>query len=167
MPTLNKAFGNIEKLQCTYDASRGSSHCKSRGCSCSSINLCISGICAPSHAKATREARYGTPGQPANPVAQPVTQPIIMAVQEGPAAQTCRNNNYLIWSICNTMFCCFPLVIIAIIYSAMYLNAAKSGRREEARCNAIAALVLNILSTVFGVTVYTYLLVKIQLMLNG
>lgn len=162
VPTLNKAFRNIGKHQGTRVYSRASSHCRSRGCSSSNTNLCISD--PSSFAKATSDARYWTPGQPANPVAQPVTQPTILVVQEGPAAQTRHQNNYLSWSICNTLFCCLPLGIIAIIFSVMCRDAAGSGRREQVRSNAIAALVLNILSTLIGVPAYiTYVWLISQL----
>ncbi|MDO4163573.1 MAG: CD225/dispanin family protein [Bacteroides sp.] len=43
-----------------------------------------------------------------------------------------KPNNYLVWSILTTLFCCLPTGIVAIVYASRVDSAWYGGRIEEA-----------------------------------
>jgi predicted secreted protein len=62
-------------------------------------------------------------------------------------------NNYLVWSILVTLFCCLPLGIVAIIKSTQVSGLWQSGQYAEAQAAAAAAKKYVIWSAVAGVVV--------------
>ncbi|AKN18332.1 CD225/dispanin family protein [Mycobacterium haemophilum] len=63
-------------------------------------------------------------------------------------------NNYLVWSILVTLFCCLPLGIVAIVKSSQVNGLWASGRYAEAQAAADSAKKLSIWSAVIGVVVF-------------
>ena len=53
--------------------------------------------------------------------------------------QPVKPNNYLVWSILCTLFCCLPLGVVAIIYSSKVDSAFNAGNYAEAQNNAANA----------------------------
>lgn len=67
-----------------------------------------------------------------------------------PAAQP---DNYLVWSILVTLFCCLPFGIVAIVKSSQVNGLWAQGRYAEAQASADAAKKWVIWSVVAGVVV--------------
>ena len=68
-----------------------------------------------------------------------------------PAGQ--QPNNYLVWSILVTLFCCLPFGIVAIVKSSQVSGLWAQGRYAEAQASADAAKKWVIWSVVAGVVV--------------
>jgi predicted secreted protein len=68
-----------------------------------------------------------------------------------PAAQA--PNNYLVWSILVTLFCCLPLGIVAIVKSSQVNGLWAQGQYAEAQASAASAKKFVIWSAVAGVVV--------------
>ncbi|KAK3509115.1 hypothetical protein QTP70_020226 [Hemibagrus guttatus] len=71
---------------------------------------------------------------------------------------------YLGWSICNTLCCCLPLGIIAIVFSCRTDTANLIGDTTRAQAHSSLAKKLNIASLVIGilfVILYTILYVTV------
>jgi len=62
-------------------------------------------------------------------------------------------NNYLVWSILVTLFCCLPLGIVAIVKSASVNGLWAQGRYAEAQAAANSAKKFVIWSAIIGVVV--------------
>jgi predicted secreted protein len=77
------------------------------------------------------------PQQPGYPPQQPGGQP----------------NNYLVWSILATLFCCLPFGIVAIVKSSQVNGLWAQGRYPEAQAAADSARKWVIWSVVAGVIV--------------
>ncbi|BBX98462.1 CD225/dispanin family protein [Mycobacterium lacus] len=71
--------------------------------------------------------------------------------QQPPAAQA--PNNYLVWSILVTLFCCLPLGIVAIVKSSQVNGLWAQGRYAEAQAAAESAKKFSIWGAVIGVVV--------------
>ena len=73
-----------------------------------------------------------------------------------PAAAAARGqapNNYLVWSILATLFCCLPLGIVAIVKSSQVNGLWAQGRYAEAQASADSAKKWVIWSVIIGVVV--------------
>src|SRR6476646_91982 len=62
-------------------------------------------------------------------------------------------NNYLVWSILVTLFCCLPFGIVAIVKSSQVNGLWAQGRYAEAQATAESAKKWVIWSAVSGVVV--------------
>jgi predicted secreted protein len=62
-------------------------------------------------------------------------------------------NNYLVWSILVTLFCCLPFGIVAIVKSSQVNGLWAQGRYAEAQASADSAKKWVIWSAVIGVVV--------------
>ncbi len=62
-------------------------------------------------------------------------------------------NNYLVWSILVTLFCCLPFGIVAIVKSSQVNGLWAQGRYAEAQASADSAKKWVIWSVVAGVVV--------------
>ncbi len=82
------------------------------------------------------------PPPPPPPAGYPPQQPA------GP-----QPNNYLVWSILVTLFCCLPFGIVAIVKSSQVSGLWAQGRYAEAQASADAAKKWVIWSAVAGVVV--------------
>ncbi|ETW21811.1 CD225/dispanin family protein [Mycobacterium gastri] len=71
--------------------------------------------------------------------------------QQPPAGQ--QPDNYLVWSILVTLFCCLPLGIVAIVKSTQVSGLWAQGRYAEAQAAADAAKKFCIWSAIAGVVV--------------
>jgi hypothetical protein len=80
------------------------------------------------------------PGYPPPPPGYPPQQP------PGQAP-----NNYLVWSILVTLFCCLPFGIVAIVKSSQVNGLWAQGRYAEAQASADSARKWVIWSVVIGV----------------
>lgn len=72
--------------------------------------------------------------------------------QQPPAGQA--PNNYLVWSILVTLFCCLPLGIVAIVKSSQVNGLWAQGRYAEAQTSAESAKKFVIWSAVIGVVIF-------------
>ncbi|WP_204804389.1 CD225/dispanin family protein [Mycobacterium riyadhense] len=72
--------------------------------------------------------------------------------QQPPAGQ--QPDNYLVWSILVTLFCCLPLGIVAIVKSTQVNGLWAQGRYVEAQASADSAKKFVIWSAVAGVIVF-------------
>ena len=71
--------------------------------------------------------------------------------QQPPAGQ--QPDNYLVWSILVTLFCCLPLGIVAIVKSTQVSGLWAQGRYAEAQAASDAAKKFCIWSAIAGVIV--------------
>ncbi|MEB3984082.1 CD225/dispanin family protein [Mycobacterium sp. 663a-19] len=71
--------------------------------------------------------------------------------QQPPGGQA--PDNYLVWSILATIFCCLPFGIVAIVKSSQVNGLWAQGRYAEAQASAEAAKKWVIWSVVVGVVV--------------
>jgi predicted secreted protein len=71
--------------------------------------------------------------------------------QQPPAGQA--PNNYLVWSILVTLFCCLPLGIVAIVKSSQVNGLWAQGQYAEAQASADSAKKFVIWSVVIGLVV--------------
>jgi interferon-induced transmembrane protein len=62
-------------------------------------------------------------------------------------------NNYLVWSILVTLFCCIPFGIVAIVKSSQVNGLWAQGRYAEAQASADSAKKWVIWSAVIGIVV--------------
>ena len=62
-------------------------------------------------------------------------------------------NNYLVWSILVTLFCCLPLGIVAIVKSSQVNGLWAQGRYAEAQASADSARKWIIWSVVVGLII--------------
>uniref|UniRef100_A0A8C4F2W0 Uncharacterized protein n=1 Tax=Dicentrarchus labrax TaxID=13489 RepID=A0A8C4F2W0_DICLA len=60
-------------------------------------------------------------------------------------------SSYLGWSICNTLCCCLPLGIVAIVFSSKAQNANARGESAQAEDAARIARNINIIALVCGI----------------
>ncbi|KAF4073233.1 hypothetical protein AMELA_G00256680 [Ameiurus melas] len=58
---------------------------------------------------------------------------------------------YLGWSICNTLFCCLPLGIVAIVFSCRADTANSIGDSARAHAHSKMAKNMNIAALVVGI----------------
>lgn len=72
--------------------------------------------------------------------------------QQPPAGQA--PNNYLVWSILVTLFCCLPLGIVAIVKSSQVNGLWAQGRYAEAQTSAESAKKFVVWSAVIGVVIF-------------
>jgi len=63
-------------------------------------------------------------------------------------------NNYLVWSILVTLFCCLPLGIVAIVKSSQVNGLWAQGRYAEAQAAADSAKKFALWSAIIGVVVF-------------
>ena len=63
-------------------------------------------------------------------------------------------NNYLVWSILVTLFCCLPLGIVAIVKSSQVNGLWAQGQYAEAQASAESAKKFVTWSVIIGVVVY-------------
>src|SRR6201987_1236155 len=82
------------------------------------------------------------PGSPPPPPGSPPQQPAGQAP-----------NNYLVWSILVTLFCCLPFGIVAIVKSSQVNGLWAQGRYAEAQASADSARKWIIWSVVVGLIV--------------
>src|ERR1700751_1928835 len=82
------------------------------------------------------------PGSPPPPPGNPPQQPAGQAP-----------NNYLVWSILVTLFCCLPLGIVAIVKSSQVNGLWAQGRYAEAQASAKSAQRFVIWSAIIRVVV--------------
>src|ERR1700712_1101740 len=68
-----------------------------------------------------------------------------------PAAQ--QPDNYLVWSILATVFCCLPLGIVAIVKSTQVSGLWAQGQYAEAQAAADSAKKFAKLSAIVGIVV--------------
>ncbi|NP_001187096.1 interferon induced protein 2 [Ictalurus punctatus] len=61
---------------------------------------------------------------------------------------------YLVWSIFNTLCCCFPLGIIAIVFSRRTHTANTIGDSTRAKAHSSTAKKLNIAALVIGMVFF-------------
>ncbi|AGZ51944.1 CD225/dispanin family protein [Mycobacterium kansasii] len=71
--------------------------------------------------------------------------------QQPPAGQ--QPDNYLVWSILVTLFCCLPLGIVAIVKSTQVSGLWAQGRYAEAQAAADSAKKFVMWSAIAGVVV--------------
>ncbi|KZS67059.1 hypothetical protein A4G26_08925 [Mycobacterium kansasii] len=71
--------------------------------------------------------------------------------QQPPAGQ--QPDNYLVWSILVTLFCCLPLGIVAIVKSTQVSGLWAQGRYAEAQAAADSAKKFVMWSAIAGVIV--------------
>ena len=62
-------------------------------------------------------------------------------------------DNYLVWAILTTVFCCLPLGIVSIVYSTKVSGLWSQGRYAEAQAAADNAKKWAILSAIVGAVV--------------
>ena len=96
-------------------------------------------------------------GAPVQPQYQTVQQPA--TVQTQPAAQPPRPDNGMIWSILNTVLCCVPLGIWAIIKSNDVNRLYDSGNYKEAEESAKSARNINLIGA--GLALVSWIIVAI------
>ncbi|OBA59216.1 hypothetical protein A5647_17995 [Mycobacterium sp. 1100029.7] len=72
--------------------------------------------------------------------------------QQPPAGQA--PNNYLVWSILTTLFCCLPLGIVAIVKSSQVNGLWAQGQYAEAQAAANSAKKFATWSAIAGVIVF-------------
>ncbi|OSC42689.1 CD225/dispanin family protein [Mycobacterium decipiens] len=72
--------------------------------------------------------------------------------QQPPAGQA--PDNYLVWSILVTLFCCLPLGIVAIVKSSQVNGLWAQGRYADAQASSESAKKFVIWSAVIGVVVF-------------
>ena len=71
-------------------------------------------------------------------------------------------NNYLIWSILCTIFCCLPCGIVGIVYSNKVNTALNMGNIEEAIKSSKTAKTWNLVGTIVGAVIaLIYILIAI------
>ena len=70
-------------------------------------------------------------------VARNVAKITVCTIQQPPAGQ--QPDNYLVWSILATLFCCLPLGIVAIVKSTQVSGLWAQGQYAEARTRFEAA----------------------------
>jgi len=85
--------------------------------------------------------------QPPPPPGYPPQQPVGQAP-----------NNYLVWSILVTIFCCIPFGIVAIVKSSQVNGLWAQGRYPEAQASADSARKWIIWSVVIGLIVNAILI---------
>ncbi|XP_057694202.1 transmembrane protein 91-like [Corythoichthys intestinalis] len=70
--------------------------------------------------------------------------------------------SYLAWSILNTLCCCLPLGIAAIVFSSKVQNANATGNSVAAADASKTAKILNILALVCGlICISIFIAVKV------
>ncbi|XP_056609728.1 dispanin subfamily A member 2b-like [Triplophysa dalaica] len=74
-------------------------------------------------------------------------------------AGTSDQTTFLAWSIFNTLCCCFPLGIAAIVFSCRADTANKSGDTTKARDSSRTARNLNIAGAVIGIILIIIIIV--------
>lgn len=85
---------------------------------------------------------YGPPQPPGYPMQPPMGQPM------GP-----KPDNYLIWSILVTLFCCLPFGIAAIISSTKVDSLYNSGQYAQAAAASASAKKWNMWGVIIGLAV--------------
>jgi hypothetical protein len=79
-------------------------------------------------------------------------------------AQGARPQNYLIWAILTTLFCCLPLGIVSIVFAAQVDGKLASGDYAGAVASSENAKRWAIIAAVAGVIFYVLLFVILPLM---
>ena len=77
--------------------------------------------------------------------------------QQPPAAQ--QPDNYLVWSILATLFCCLPLGIVAIVKSTQVSGLWAQGQYGEAQAAADSAKKFVKWSVISGIAVYVVVII--------
>ncbi len=65
-----------------------------------------------------------------------------------------KPNNYLVWSILVTLFCCLPCGIVAIVYSASVDSAYYAGDYARAFSASKKAYTWMLVSLISGIVIY-------------
>ena len=79
-------------------------------------------------------------------------------------AQGARPQNYLIWAILTTLFCCLPLGIVSIVFAAQVDGKLASGDYAGAVASSENAKRWAIIGAIAGVVFYLLLFVILPLM---
>jgi hypothetical protein len=79
-------------------------------------------------------------------------------------AQGARPQNYLVWAILTTIFCCLPLGIVSIVFAAQVDGKLASGDYAGAVASSENAKRWAIIAAVVGVISYVLLFVILPLM---
>ncbi|KAJ8391265.1 hypothetical protein AAFF_G00095320 [Aldrovandia affinis] len=75
---------------------------------------------------------------------------------------------YLAWSICNTLCCCLPIGIAAIIFSTKVSGANSVGDTTRAQEASRTAKILNIVGLVLGIIlIILFVVMKMLLVKDG
>ncbi|KAF4073248.1 hypothetical protein AMELA_G00256730 [Ameiurus melas] len=73
---------------------------------------------------------------------------------------------YLAWSICNTLCCCIPIGIIAIVFSCRTDTANTVGDSTRANAHSSMAKKLNIAALVIGIVFFIITIILYVIMLQ-
>ncbi|KAF4073246.1 hypothetical protein AMELA_G00256710 [Ameiurus melas] len=73
---------------------------------------------------------------------------------------------YLGWSICNTLCCCLPIGIVAIVFSIRADTANTIGDSARAHAHSRMAKNMNIAALVFGIIILIIYIVYIAIMFS-
>lgn len=110
-------------------------------------------------------AAYLAPAASTPPTPQrPIAQPFNSSIAEGPRnPQFCnpqpsmsKPDNYLVWAILSTLFCCMPFGIVSIIYSCKVNGLWEQGRYDEARKAANNAKTWALASAGCGLLIFAF-----------
>lgn len=97
---------------------------------------------------------YGQPQQPPyNPYSnqQQYGQQQQFGQQQFGAMEQGKPDNYLIWAILSIVLCCWPVGIVAVLYSTKVNKYWEQGKYDEARSASNSAKTWTIVSAVLGV----------------
>jgi hypothetical protein len=92
--------------------------------------------------------------------------PHVYSPMNGPyqmAVNTMNISDYLVWSICNTLCCFWPLGLVATVISVITRRKKKNGDFQGARSTSKWARAMNILATLGGII----LIILVSLHFNG
>ncbi|KAF4073247.1 hypothetical protein AMELA_G00256720 [Ameiurus melas] len=73
---------------------------------------------------------------------------------------------YLGWSICNTLCCCLPIGIVAIVFSIRADTANSIGDSARAHAHSRMAKNMNIAALVVGIIIFIIYIVYIAIMFS-
>ncbi|MDR1790036.1 MAG: CD225/dispanin family protein [Opitutaceae bacterium] len=91
----------------------------------------------------------GIPAPPLPPAyASPPDTGVASPMRSFPDASPPKPDNHLVWAILTTFFCCMPLGVAAIIFSAQVDGKYKAGDYQGAKASADMAKRLSIISAV-------------------
>lgn len=86
--------------------------------------------------------------------------------QNDPFNKPPKPNSYLVWAILSILYCCLPLGIVSIIYSAKVDNLYNSGDYEAAEQASQNAKRWAIASCVCAIVIYVFLVLFIGVFTN-
>ncbi|KAJ8267066.1 hypothetical protein GJAV_G00137950 [Gymnothorax javanicus] len=71
--------------------------------------------------------------------------------------------SFLAWSIFNTLCCCLPLGVVAIVFSTKVNNAVASGDLTAAESHSRTAKIVNIVALVVGlIFIITFIALRVN-----